>query len=172
MLTKLRQQRQRFNDTPNSETELPIWRISQSRSQIIDQRAMKLLIWTRPWWRKIRLSFSISIVEALQGFWRQQAENSAEVIGYRRWLTKGQKLNWIWIARFNLRPQSRSQFLNNIVIVDEKWVSFPNPHWKNPWLSPEQAVQNLVPVLLLFFCCCFWLFNWACRIHVKLRGIE
>lgn len=53
-------------------------------------------------------------------------------------LTEAQKRNGVRIARLHLNRRPRRQFLNNIVTVDEKWVSFANPHRSNQWLSPGQ----------------------------------
>lgn len=57
-------------------------------------------------------------------------------------LTEAQKRNRVRIARLHLNRRQRHKFLNNIVTVDEKWVSFANPHRSNQWLSSgQQAVQ-------------------------------
>jgi len=61
-------------------------------------------------------------------------------------LTEAQKQNRVRIACFHLNRPRRRLFLNNIVTVDEKWVSFVNPYRENQWLSPgQQAIQTPRP---------------------------
>lgn len=53
-------------------------------------------------------------------------------------LNDAQKKSRVRIARLHLNRGQRRKFLNNIVTVDEKWISFFNPHRNNQWLSIGQ----------------------------------